>query len=230
MRHSISSDVPRRPGLEVVIRRACLVLALALTCAACSTHTSKAVPAAPASLPPVTTPATAASTTPPSALVSGSATPSALASTAAARTSTRPDGSTGCGASQLTLTVRTGDSGAGQFHQQLVLTNRGATCTLEGYPGVSFVDTAGQTLGKPAAQSPGPVHRQTLAPGGSVAAVLTYSNADAYPSSACHPRPSSRVRVYPPGDRLALEAADSVQVCSAPGTTQLHIGPVQAPS
>ncbi|GAC1445816.1 MAG: hypothetical protein NVSMB55_28710 [Mycobacteriales bacterium] len=131
---------------------------------------------------------------------------------------------------QLTLAVRAGDSGAGQFHQQLVLTNRGAACTLSGYAGVSFLDGSGTTLGDPAAHSPGPVRRQTLRPGGTVSAILTYSNAAAYPAASCRPRTSARVRVYPPGSRLALQAPDSAEICSASGTGQLHVGPISAPS
>lgn len=121
-----------------------------------------------------------------------------------------------------------GDGGAGQFHQPLVLTNRGGPCSLLGYPGVSFVDGAGRLLGSPADESTGPVRRVLLVPGGSATAVLTYSNAGAFPDSTCRPQQADRVRVYPPGDRVALLVADPILVCSAPGSGQLHIGPVTA--
>jgi hypothetical protein len=121
-----------------------------------------------------------------------------------------------------------GDSGAGQFHQRLVLTNNADTCTLHGYPGVSFVDAAGQLLGSPAAESKATVRRETLKTGGAVFAVLTYSNAQAYPDSTCRAKQADRVRVYPPGERQPLFAADPILVCSAPGSGQLHIGPIES--
>jgi hypothetical protein len=124
--------------------------------------------------------------------------------------------------------VLTGDAGAGQFHQQLLLTNRGARCSLHGYPGVSFVDSSGHQLGSPANESAGQVRRVFLATGQRASATLTYSNAAAYPDSACRPQQASRVRVYPPGERAALEASDPVLVCSARGSGQLHVGPVDS--
>jgi hypothetical protein len=121
-----------------------------------------------------------------------------------------------------------GDSGAGQFHQRLVLTNHSTACTLHGYPGASFVDAAGRLLGSPADESKATVARQTLQPGGAVFAVLTYSNAQAYPDSTCRAEQADRVRVYPPGERQPLFAPDPVLVCSAPGSGQLHIGPIES--
>lgn len=133
-----------------------------------------------------------------------------------------------CGAAQLRLSVQDADRGAGQAHQRLVLTNRGGACTLHGYPGVSFVDGQGRILGSPAGQSPGAVRRVLVAPGRSVFAVLTYSNAGAFPDSTCRPTEADRVRVYPPGSKVALFVKDAVLVCAAPGSDQLHIGPVQS--
>lgn len=132
-----------------------------------------------------------------------------------------------CASRQLRLSVSQGDGGAGQFHQRLVLVNNGARCSLHGYPGVSFLDAAGHQLGSPAAQGPGAIRRVFLAPGGGAAATLTYSNAAAYPDSTCRPDQASTVRVYPPGERAALTAADPILVCSATGSGQLHIGPIE---
>lgn len=129
---------------------------------------------------------------------------------------------------QLRLSVRDADSGAGQAHQQVILTNRGGRCTLLGYPGLSFVDATGQMLGSSADESPATVRRVTLAPGAAAAAILTASNAHAYPDSACRPQQASRLRVYPPGDRAALLVADPVVVCAATGSKQLHIAPLEA--
>jgi hypothetical protein len=132
-----------------------------------------------------------------------------------------------CRSAQLRLSIGSTEGGAGQFHQRLVLTNRGALCSLHGYPGVSFLGEDGGQLGDPAAMNQASVRRVFLPPGKSASAVLTYSNAGAFPDSSCRPEQANRVRVYPPGERAALLAADSVLVCSAHGSGQLHIDPVE---
>jgi hypothetical protein len=73
----------------------------------------------------------------------------------------------------------------------------------------------------------GTVRRVSLLTGGAASAVLTYSNAGAFPDSVCRPKQASRVRVYPPGDRTALLVSDPVLVCSAHGSGQLHIDPME---
>jgi hypothetical protein len=73
----------------------------------------------------------------------------------------------------------------------------------------------------------GTVRRVSLLTGGAASAVLTYSNAGAFPDSVCRPKQASRVRVYPPGDRIALVVSDSILVCSARGSGQLHIDPME---
>jgi len=93
---------------------------------------------------------------------------------------------------------------------------------------VSFVDASGRLLGSPAAMSEGAVRRVLLAPGSSAFALLSYSNARAFPDSTCRPQRADRIRVYAPGERTALLAKDPIVVCAAPGSEQLRIGPVQA--
>lgn len=164
---------------------------------------------------------------PPSPLPSPSASPSAnpsplVSASPAALAIPR------CVTGQLRLTVLAADSGAGQAHQRVVLTNNGARCSLLGYPGASFVDVAGRTLGSPATKSETTVRRVTLDSTRSAVAVLTYSNAGAYPDSSCAPQEASRLRIYPPGDRVALLVKDPILVCSLPGSDQLHIGPLEA--
>jgi hypothetical protein len=180
--------------------------------AACSHHA--AAPSTASAVPtPTMSPVTSAS---PSTAATGTASASASPTTPL------------CTTAQLRLSVHESDAGAGQFHQRLVLTNRGVRCSLQGYPGVSFLDAAGQQLGSPAARGTAPHQQVFLDPGTSAAAVLTYSNAGAFPDSSCRPQQADRVRVYPPGQRTALLAKDAILVCSAPGAGQLHIGPLEA--
>ena len=195
------------PDEEDTIRKA--VIVLMLTAAACSHQPARTTPSAPPS--PPTSPAPSASTS---------------AEASVAPTSSASPAVPFCTTAQLRLSVTESDAGAGQFHQRLVLTNRGVRCSLHGYPGVSFLDAAGHQLGSPAAQNTAPVQRVFLETGSAANAVLTYSNAGAYPDSSCRPQQADRVRVYPPGQRSALLAKDAILVCSAPGSGQLHIGPV----
>jgi hypothetical protein len=194
-------------------RAAGLLVLLAAACSASSPPDQPAPTQAASAVPSPSASAVASPSTPPPVVASPSAPAVGLPV---------------CGAAQLRLSVQDADSGAGQSHQRLLLTNRGGACTLHGYPGVSFVDAQGRTLGSPAGKSSGAVRRVRIAPGRSVFAVLTYSNAGAFPDSTCRPTEADRVRVYPPGSKVALFEKDAVLVCAAPGSEQLHIGPLQA--
>ena len=147
------------------------VVALMLVAVAACSHgtparsTASAVPAPTVSVPPVTSP----SPLPPA--------------TSAASASASPATQL-CTTAQLRLSVHESDAGAGQFHQRLVLTNGGARCSLQGYPGVSFLDAAGHQLGSPAARGTAPPRQVFLDSGTSAAAVLTYANAGACPDAA----------------------------------------------
>lgn len=138
-----------------------------------------------------------------------------------------PATGSGCPTSQLTLSLGPIQGAAGTEYQPLRLRNRGRACTLTGYPGVSMLAADGHQIGVPAERA-GPAARAVrLEAGGLATAVLSVANAGAFPDSACRPQQSSRVRVYPPGQRSALTVADAVAVCSASGSRQLHIAPVQ---
>jgi hypothetical protein len=197
-------------------RRLVVVTLVALSAAACSSHgtTPRRSAEPPASSPPVTP----LSPSPVSPAATEISSPSPVATAAAPIV---------CAAADLTLSVVQADSGAGQSHQQLVLRNHGRTCTLHGYPGVSFVDAAGHLMGSPAAESPATVRRVTLVHRAAAAALLTYSNAEAFADSTCRPEQASRVRLYPPGSKASLLAADAIAVCTATHSGQLHIGAVE---
>ena len=190
---------------------------LCLSLASCSgSSTPRTAPTAPAATPDaVTQPSPAAS---PSPSPTTAPTPSHPAP---------PPGPQACTAAQLHLSVQDADSGAGQAHQRVLLRSSDA-CELVGYPGVSFLDAAGRQLGSPADRNAGPTPRLALGPGRVVSAVLTISNANAYPDSRCRPQEATALRVYPPGLRTPLTVPDQVLVCSATGSGQLHIGPLQA--
>ena len=218
-RHDVADPV--RFALRTIRRqagtRALGVALLSLALASCSgSSTPRTAPTAPAATPDALTQPSVTPTASP--LPSPTPSPSSPAS---------PPGPAPCTAGQLRLSVQDADSGAGQAHQRVVLRSPDA-CELQGYPGVSFLDRAGRQLGSPADRNAAPTPRLVLGSGRVVSAVLTISNAGAYPDSRCRPQQATTLRVYPPGLRTPLSVPDQVVVCSSTGSGQLHIGPLQA--
>ena len=123
-----------------------------------------------------------------------------------------------------------------QLHTGLQLRNVGqSSCTLYGYPGVSWVGGShGPQVGPAATRSQTPVPSTvTLAPGGLASAALDIIEGDGgLPTSQCHPAPVRGLRVYPPGQRAALflpATYDGTGVCTvATPQSLLGIGPMQA--
>lgn len=111
-----------------------------------------------------------------------------------------------------TLSLRLGPAGhaAGSTYRPIVFTNTGTTsCTLRGYPGVSYVaPRTGAQVGTAATRDPAVTpHTITLPPGGRASALLQLVNYLNYPPSTCAAKTVSGVRVYPPGSRAAAYVA-----------------------
>lgn len=136
-----------------------------------------------------------------------------------------------CSADMLTGSVEDipGGADAGGVSRALVLTNSSAdsTCILAGYPGVSYLDAAGQQVGAPAARTEGggtaPV---TLAPQQSAAAELRETVAQKY--GECQVSPTASLRVYPPEDTASLTFDYASTGCLNSDIELLHVGPLQA--
>lgn len=123
----------------------------------------------------------------------------------------------------LRFTLGAQGAAAGTLYQTLVFTNTGTTsCSVLGYPGVSFLDADGNQLGKPAsrvtAEKP---HRVTLSPGETAHTVVGMPQA-----TACHEAESRAVRVYPPGQTESLHAQWHQQVCTN-DEARSSVGPLQ---
>jgi hypothetical protein len=147
------------------------------------------------------------------------------AASAAARpaSSAGPSGAaagSACAPSDLRVTLVTsgGGAAAGSTYYPLNFTNvSGSSCTLDGYPGISFVTSpTGSQIGSPASRNPavaaGPV---TLAPGGIAHATLQVVDAMNYSASACHPVTAHWLRVFPPGQYSAVPLSFTAMTCSA---------------
>ena len=111
-----------------------------------------------------------------------------------------------CATAHLTGALSADPQGgsAGHSYQDLVLTNHGATCTLQGWPGTSLVGTSGNQLGAAATfVTSSPHGTVTLATNGTAKAVIAIAQAGDYGSS-CTAAAATGFRIYPPGQKAAL--------------------------
>jgi len=180
-----------------------VVLASAIGLAACSSSSSSST----------TTTAATTPTTKPS-------TPTTPTTAVPVTTTTRASGN-GCATSALTVTFGNPNGTAGAVHYTITFHNTGSTsCTLYGYPGVSFLSAAGSQIGAPAQrEGGGTVATVTLAAGGNAYSSVAVTDPGIPPCSS--QATATQVRVYPPGQtQSALVSAPSgVAVCASPNTS-----------
>ena len=141
-------------------------------------------------------------------------------------------GSGRCATRDLTVHLGAAGGAAGSTYEPLVFTNKGsATCTLDGYPGVSFVaPQTGKQVG--AAASRNPQHAATsvsLAAGASASAMVQVVNHANYDPASCKATTVSGLRVYPPGSTTAayVPFTHTQQACST-SVNQLSVQAVVA--
>jgi hypothetical protein len=116
------------------------------------------------------------------------------------------------------MLVTKGSAAAGSVYYPLDLTNiSGSTCTVFGYPGVSFVSgPSGSILGRAAHRNPVTAATTvTLAPGQTAHATLQVAEAGNYDPSQCQPVTAHWLRIYPPNQTVPLYAQFTTQACSA---------------
>lgn len=113
-----------------------------------------------------------------------------------------------CEASNLTGTIKAAGGGtAGGTDVTLVLTNTSSSpCTLQGWPGVSFVGHGnGTQIGAAARQDRTAGHPTVTIPAHQTGFVpLHYSVAANYPTATCKPVAADGFRVYPPASKTSL--------------------------
>lgn len=111
-----------------------------------------------------------------------------------------------CVSENLKASLGEPEGAAGSSYYALIFTNTGTvSCTLQGFPGVSYVtgDNGTQVGGSAAWDgSKGPA--VTLEPGGTATAQLQEVNVQNFPSDVCKPVSTRGLRVYPPGETAAL--------------------------
>jgi len=139
---------------------------------------------------------------------------------ASASGSPSPGGPAACPTASLRVALGTAGGAAGSSYYPIELTNiSSVTCTLYGYPGVSFVTApGGSQIGATATENPaGPRQLVTLAAGATASALLQVVNAQNYPAASCKPVTARWLQVYPPGQTQPLDYSFSALACSAAG-------------
>lgn len=104
------------------------------------------------------------------------------------------------------LVPEEGGAGAGHYEVRIELKNEAPeACTLQGWPGVSFVgDGDGEQLGAAAEFDRSSPHETvTLEPGASAQALVRVANAENY-GDECGQTPADGLRVYPPGEKRSV--------------------------
>lgn len=146
-------------------------------------------------------------------------------------TGTSAAGSSECATSQLSVAQVNPSVGAGQYYSTLVFTNTSSSsCTMTGYPGVSYVVANGVQSGNPAVRAGGAGSTVTLAPGGKADSVLHDSNGiSGYSPQQCQLTPAQGLRIYPPNNKAALFLPWNTSHCAGLSIHPLSIGPVTQP-
>ncbi|MFF0144596.1 uncharacterized protein DUF4232 [Amycolatopsis sulphurea] len=146
----------------------------------------------------------------------GTATPSPPSPSSSAQASAQPAGDGLCKAADVTLSLGQGDAGAGSNYRPLLIKNTsGTACTIQGYPGVSYVTGSdGRQVGQDAYRegTKGPAIK--LAPGQSAAADIQFVQVHNFDPSACQPTAVKGLRVYLPQEKAAQFVADPTTGCN----------------
>ncbi|WP_370444825.1 DUF4232 domain-containing protein [Amycolatopsis sp. CA-128772] len=167
-----------------------------------------------------TTPA-ASSSTPSSASPTATttvttATSSPASSAPAAPPVAQPADNGLCKAGDVKLSLGQGDAGAGSRYRPLLITNSSAKpCTIQGFPGVSYVaGTDGHQVGKDAFREGGKGNAVKLNPGQTAAADIQFVNVGNFDPGACQPTQVKGLRIYLPQETASNFVPDEGTGCA----------------
>jgi hypothetical protein len=145
------------------------------------------------------------------------------------------DASSRCTVGELTAEIADGGGGAaGSYGVAIILTNSGQrSCTLQGWPGVSFVgDGNGTQIGASAALDRSSSHEtHTLAAGGEVQTIVQIAQTGNYDASECRPQATDGFRVYPPGSLESIfvpASGSSFEACANAQVQQMTVSALSA--
>jgi hypothetical protein len=184
-----------------------VLAAAALACggvllAACGSGGGAAAPAATVTTTVTTAPS--ASTAPPPATGSSASPPVA--------------GPPACATSGLAAKLGPGNGAAGSTFVPIVFSNTsGSSCSLFGYPGVSFVTGAGGSqIGSAAARdTTQPARDIVLAAGGVAHATMRVVQAGNFPAASCKLVTAKELKIFPPGQTSPLYLSFTSPTCAS---------------
>ncbi|XVV13695.1 DUF4232 domain-containing protein [Actinoplanes sp. CA-131856] len=179
---------------------------------------------------PATTPPTTTATTPDTSGATGTAGTTAAPTATATATHSTSGGVRSCLSKNLKITAVADQGGgsAGHTTEDIVFANTsGSTCTLFGYPGVSFVaGDQGKQVGSAFTRTPGDKQELRLQPGDKVHATIQIANYQNVDAASCKPVQVRGYRVYPPNETAAVFVSQPQTACSAPNQAVGQVQPV----
>src|SRR3984893_15236353 len=215
---SVRTRIRRAVPLAVTALAAAGLLA---ACASTSSQQTGTTPAGGATTPGSTTQA-----------------PGATRSASPAGTGSPSSGTAGlvaCQSASLRVTVNASQAGgaAGSTYYPVDFTNTSSSpCGMYGYPGLSFVtagSSAGRQIGAAAQENPGFGRLAVrLAAGGVADGWLQVAQAGNYPASTCQPVTAHWLRVFAPGETVAIYVSHAFSACSSASAPLLTVMPVRA--
>lgn len=158
--------------------------------------------------------------------VTTTASPPASSSAPAPSSSSAPAGPAACATSALALSLGQSNGAAGSVIIPLEFRNTsGSSCSLYGYPGVSFVTgPGGSQIGASASEDNATPRRLvTLAAGATAHALLQVAVAQNYPPAKCHLAQAHWLKVFPPGQTAALSVKFNSATCKATSIRTLAV-------
>ncbi|MEV4051336.1 DUF4232 domain-containing protein [Amycolatopsis sp. NPDC049688] len=166
-------------------------------------------PAASSSTPSSTSPAATTTVT--------TATSSPASSAPAAPPVAQPADDGLCKAGDVKLSLGQGDAGAGSVYRPLLITNSSSKpCTIQGFPGVSYVaGSDGHQVGKDAFREGTKGNAVKLNPGQTAAADIQFVNVGNFDPGTCQPTPVKGLRIYLPQETASNFVPDEGTGCAS---------------
>lgn len=208
--------------LRTKITTGLLIGGLALLLAACDNGSDSASPSVPTIPGSGTSQPNTSTTQSPTSTVQAQGQPQATTPTASDNE---------CKIADLSLKLGGGDAAAGTSYRAIVFTNKGTrTCTMQGFPGVSYVaGDDGHQVGPAAFRDGTKGSTVTLKPGASSFVDVGFVQVGNFDANVCKPTEVRGLRVYPPHDYDSLFLANPGTGCaSTPPGNQLTVDTVKA--
>jgi hypothetical protein len=189
------------PGMAGEALAGALLACCALLASACSASTPSS--SSPPSSTPSATPVSSPSTTP---------------ATSAPATTPAVAGPAPCPTRYLGVKAGLSQGTAGSIYQVIDFTNiSNVSCTLYGYPGISFASTgsSGGQIGLAAKENPTPPRELvTLAPGATANALLRIVDAGNFSPATCGMVTAHWLSIYPPNQTTPVYLSYTSPTCS----------------